>query len=97
MSPPDNNERMAVMENELKHYKEDVSNLFKLVREHIQKDNEHIVKSDSDRQEMMKVIAAIRTENTKNKSFIGGVVFAATGMWAVITTAAYWFLQTRGH
>jgi len=91
----DANERMAVIENELTHFKGDVTQLFKLMREHMRTDEEYMKKTAETHDELLAEIRRIDTNMSKHKSFIGGIIFTVTAVWSMATAVAYWIIQIK--
>ncbi len=68
-------ERMAVVESENKRTKEDVDTLYKFIRDHMEKE-ERVTAG------IQKSINEINILFSKQRSFVGGIVFTVSGVWA---------------
>jgi len=82
-------ERIAVLEAKLERNETDITKLFDFLRDHMEKE-EH------DRAEFLKMLAEIDTVIKKQKSFLGGVVFAISSVWAIVTGILYWVFKMKG-
>ena len=80
---------MAVLEAKLDRNEKDITKLFDFIRDHMERE-------ERDREKFLSQLTAIKTTITTQKSFVGGVIFAVTSLWAVITFAAYWVLKSKG-
>jgi len=83
----DISERVAVLESLSERNQSDITNLFALIRTHMEKEEE-------DRKELKGMITGIISVQSRQKSFVGGVIFAVSAIWAF--AAAVWTLL-KGH
>lgn len=72
------NERVAILEARMERMESDIMGLFDIIRKHM----EH---EDKVTDEIRDSINEIATTQKTSKSFIGGVVFVVSGLWAAIT------------
>jgi len=79
-----NEERIAVLESLAKRQNLDISALFTALRDHMDKE-------DRDRKELMENIAEIKDSQHRQKSFVGGVIFAVSSVWALLLGALAFF------
>ena len=82
-------ERLAVLESKLDRNEKDITKLFDFIRAHMDRE-------ERDRADFLDQLTAIKTTINTQKSFVGGMIFAVTSLWAVITFAAYWMLKSKG-
>jgi len=81
-------ERLAVLEAKLERNEKDITALFKLIREHMKKE-------EQDRLEFLAKVNETNELLAKQKSFVGGMVFAISSVWAVIALAIVGFIKLR--
>ena len=82
-------ERIAVLEAKLDRNERDVTNLFDFIREHMEREEE-------DRVKFLGHFNELESKLDRQKSFIGGVIFAVTSLWAIITSIIYFFVKIKG-
>lgn len=82
-------ERLAVLEQIAKDNKEDIDELFSVIRRHMEQE-------EKDRIVLMKQLNDLTIADAKQKSFVGGIVFTITAVWALITAAVAMYFKTRG-
>ena len=78
-------ERIAVLEAEKMQLKEDVDQLYTFFREHMEKEEDY-------QRLNMSEIHAINNKLDSQKSFVGGIITAVSGIWAIGVVIAGWFL-----
>ena len=81
-------ERVAVLESRMKRNEKDVGRLFDFFRAHMEKEEEQNDK-------FLELIGDINNKLNGQKSFWAGMLFAFTGMGAVIGAAVSWFKATH--
>ena len=69
-------ERLAILENELAHNKQDNDKFFKFLREHMEKEN-------TDRTELVRIMGSIKTRVDRQTFFVSGVAFTIIAVWGV--------------
>lgn len=83
-------ERIAVLEAKLERNELDITKLFDFLRDHMEKE-------EKDRAEFLEKLGDIDTIIKKQKSFLGGVVFAISAVWAIVTGVLYWVFKIKGN
>lgn len=78
MTAPDN-ERLAVLEEQHERLQKDIEELFKFIREHMEKEEDRW--------------KDIHDTLTKWKGFIGGALFIITALWGVLTFLGKFFFK----
>jgi len=69
-------QKMAVQSQITTTHREELNIIFEMFRRHMEKEEEQ-------REELIRLIAAIKDEQSKQKSFWGGIVFAISAAWAI--------------
>jgi len=82
-------ERIAVLEAKLERNEIDITKLFDFLRDHMEKE-------EKDRHEFLEKLGDIDLMIKKQKSFLGGVVFAISSVWAIVTGVLYWVFKIKG-
>lgn len=73
-------ERVAVLETQVKRNEKDLTKLFEILRLHMKKE-------DRDREQFLLLIGNVNNKLDKQKSFWAGMMFAFTGVGALIGSA----------
>jgi len=81
-------ERVAVLESLVERNQNDTTALFTMLREHMKKE-------DDDRELFLTELSNIRIMQQKQKSFVGGVVFTVSSVWAFLV-GSLMFLRSGG-
>lgn len=89
-------ERIAVLEAKLDRNEKDITNLFDFIRDIEEIIRAHMEKEENDRGQLIDRLSGIENGINKQKSFIGGVIFSVTSLWAIITSAIYFILKIKG-
>lgn len=76
-------ERLAVLESKDDRRASDISALFTLIRTHMEKEEE-------DRQVLIKELVAIKVTQQRQKSFVGGIVFTISAVWAAALAIVFY-------
>jgi len=76
-------ERVAVSEAHNKRTYEDINELYNLIRE-------HMAKEERERKDLTKLISDISAQQRKQRSFVGGIIFTVSALWAVALAAIGW-------
>jgi uncharacterized protein YktB (UPF0637 family) len=77
-------ERVAVLEANQKRIEEDITSLFKFMRDHMKKE-------DKDREEFKQELHEINEKLSNQKSFWAGMLFAFSGIGAIIGSGVAYF------
>lgn len=89
MTDQNTHERLAVLEAMQKRTSEDITELFKFMREHAAEDRKEIseVKKliSQQNQALNTAVSEVKAIVEKRKVFVGGVIFAVSGIVAFIT------------
>ena len=81
-------ERVAVLESRMKRNDKDVGQLYKFFREHMEEE-------EKDRKNIISELNKLNNRMNSQKSFWAGMLFAFTGVGAVIGAAVSWFKATH--
>lgn len=93
MSTPE--ERIAVLEAKLSRNEIDITKLFQFIRDHMEKEEKHMEKTEKDRKELLTKIDDIEDTLTHQKSFIGGMMFTVSAVWVFGSAIAYWIFKLK--
>jgi len=97
MASDDNmKERVAVLESKMVRVSSDVDKIFLLIRKQIQNETIFQKKYMIEMSKLIGKIGALKSKIDSQRSFVGGIIFAVSGMWAVFLTAVGWF-YTKGN
>lgn len=77
-------ERVAVLEAGMIRNQKDITEIFKVMREHMEKE-------EADRVVMIDLISDIKQRQLSQKSFVGGIVISVSGIWAVLLGLWHFF------
>ena len=81
-------ERIAVLEANQDRLQKDVQELFKLMRE-------HMVIEEARWERIQTNLSKMAEERSKERSFVGGIIFAASAFWTVVTIVLTFWMKTR--
>jgi hypothetical protein len=70
-------QRLAVLENEIEHTKNDLNEYFEYVRKHLEEEKKH-------RAEMIELVQQVKQSNDKRIYFVSGVIAAIAVTWSVV-------------
>jgi len=81
-------ERIAALEAKLDRNERDITALFKVIRDHMNREDDH-------NKILLSHISKIESRMDKQKSFVGGIVFTVSSLWFVIAAIGAWFLKFK--
>jgi len=81
-------ERVAVLESLAERASKDTSALFEMLRKHMEKE-------ETDRDALLAALNQIRIQQQKQKSFVGGIVFTVSSLWAVILLGITHYFKSK--
>ena len=69
-------ERLAVLENEVKHTNHDIDEFFEFVRKHMERE-------EVDRLEMIEILQKLRMKIARQTYFVSGIMCAIAAIWSI--------------
>ncbi len=86
-------ERLAVLESEMRRTRNDVDRIFSLIREQIKNETSFQKKYLEKMSQLMGKINSLENKINNQRSFVGGIIFAVSGMWAIGAAIAAWLFS----
>ena len=81
-------ERIAVLEANQARLQKDVQELFRLMRE-------HMVMEEARWEKIQNNLSKIAEDRSKERSFVGGIIFAASAFWTVVFAGLTFWVKTH--